>query len=409
MILNLARLQNDDQFNCILAGPAGSAENIAYFARYGITGVILDGSRDRLNDIIVQGCSFAAVLHRAGEESSFWDRFVPVLRAHGAKVVLDANVFGNVDKGPVSGLTDLVVCNSLHTLWRHWTAMGRPNIDTYLQTHRVIYNPVVLNPGEEEISTARRRMRHTLGIPDDSVVFFDICRPTPKKLDWMVVDVLDAIAREQKNVYMIARSFPEVPARALRRSMGERFHNLPVSIDEGEVFATIAAGDVLVHLSSMGESFGMAIAEAMRCGRPVIANATPSPNQSNAQVELVRHGETGCVVTGAATALAAVRMLANDGQKRTRMGAAGRVSFCSGPFNPQTIANAFNSEINARWEGKPPMEPREPSMEACKRYLLEYRPSQYREPARVAGVSPLWAFKADAARLLWRATRRFER
>jgi glycosyltransferase involved in cell wall biosynthesis len=69
------------------------------------------------------------------------------------------------------------------------------------------------------------------------------------------------------------------------------------------------------------ESFGLVLLEAMRAGKPVIASAIPGSGVGF----VVRDGETGLLVPpGDAAALAiALRALAHDAPRRTRMGAQG--------------------------------------------------------------------------------------
>ncbi|HET7464309.1 MAG TPA: glycosyltransferase family 4 protein [Longimicrobium sp.] len=78
--------------------------------------------------------------------------------------------------------------------------------------------------------------------------------------------------------------------------------------------------DVVVHASTQPEPFGLVIAEAMACGRPVIATA------AGGAAEIVDDGVDALTVPPSdPRALAdAIRRLAADAELRARMGAAGR-------------------------------------------------------------------------------------
>jgi glycosyltransferase involved in cell wall biosynthesis len=84
--------------------------------------------------------------------------------------------------------------------------------------------------------------------------------------------------------------------------------------------AAMRALDVVVHASTQPEPFGLVIAEAMACARPVVVSAAGGAG------EIVRDGvDAAAVPPGDARALAeAIRRLAADAGLRARLGAAGR-------------------------------------------------------------------------------------
>jgi glycosyltransferase involved in cell wall biosynthesis len=78
--------------------------------------------------------------------------------------------------------------------------------------------------------------------------------------------------------------------------------------------------DVVVLPSSIQESFGMVLAEAMACGKPVIASRLPGVRT------VVADGTTGLLVPPAdpAALAGALTRLLGDAPLRAEMGAAGR-------------------------------------------------------------------------------------
>src|SRR5579862_4179066 len=122
VIENLSLIQRSSTIRPRIISATGNSEYLDYLSARGLSAAVFADVSSGLRNVS-EGGPFAVVIHRSGEETPFWNSFVPVLRRQGAKVILDANVFGYADKGLVSGLTDLVICNSLHTLWRHWCAM----------------------------------------------------------------------------------------------------------------------------------------------------------------------------------------------------------------------------------------------------------------------------------------------
>jgi glycosyltransferase involved in cell wall biosynthesis len=108
------------------------------------------------------------------------------------------------------------------------------------------------------------------------------------------------------------------------RAIAERLGVLPRVGFTGFVedpAAAIRALDIVVHASTEPEPFGLAIAEAMACGKAVISSAAGGAE------EIIAVGETALsFAPGDATRLAeCITTLAADPQLRARLGLAGRV------------------------------------------------------------------------------------
>ena len=84
--------------------------------------------------------------------------------------------------------------------------------------------------------------------------------------------------------------------------------------------AAMRALDVVVHASTQPEPFGLVIAEAMACGRAVVASA------AGGAAEIASHGvDALCVAPGSVEPLSeAIRRLVQDAGLRARLGEAGR-------------------------------------------------------------------------------------
>jgi glycosyltransferase involved in cell wall biosynthesis len=321
------------------------------------------------------------------------------------------NIFGYVDDGPAARRIDLHLFNSMHTMWRHWTLRGRPPVESYLDRHRTIYNPVTLHAEPVRLSELRARGRARLGIPPDGFVVGDVCRPDPRKLDYMLAAIAPRLDREVGGLHVVTQRFPDGVAAALRRVLGDRYHNLPFAVDRDALLETYAAMDVFAHFSTMGESFGMAVAEAMRCGLPVVANETPGAKQNNAQPELIEEGRTGFFANDPYTAVRRLAELAADGALRRRLGEAGARRFTVPPLAPASIARQLEAEIArlaaAKGLGPAPVAyERLPSRAEEAAYLASYRPRRMAPPLPAPAADRPWRLAADARRLTWRVVRR---
>jgi glycosyltransferase involved in cell wall biosynthesis len=113
--------------------------------------------------------------------------------------------------------------------------------------------------------------------------------------------------------------FSDGELRSLARGRGLDGHVGFVGFqpDPAEAYRAL---DVVVHASTQPEPFGLTIAEAMACGKPVVAA------QAGGAAELFRHGHDALgVPPGDAAALAAaVGRLAADAPARLRLSACAR-------------------------------------------------------------------------------------
>ncbi len=127
-------------------------------------------------------------------------------------------------------------------------------------------------------------------------------------------------------------------------------------VPDEDLYRLYAGCDVLVAPSRY-ESFGLILLEAMQFAKPVIASAT------GGMAEIVEDGETGLLVPpGDAAALArAIEDLVSSGERRSRLGAAGRERFERWYRSEVMVegANRFYDDILGRsTAGKGPRAPR---------------------------------------------------
>jgi hypothetical protein len=149
-----------------------------------------------------------------------------------------------------------------------------------------------------------------------------IGRSDDRKWSPIVVDMLPRLFDLVPDVQvMLVGATSAVRHRLQRRGVLERVHLVEPTSDEAELAGYYAASDVLAMASSIGESFGLAIAEALSLGIPVVTNCTPWTD--NAQVEVVDPGETGYIANHPAPFAEAVARLIHDPELRRRFGATG--------------------------------------------------------------------------------------
>lgn len=409
---NLAVLGDRSRFEPVLAGVQADEAYVQTLKARGIQAGPLGEDLSGLDRLIRPGKPFAVIVHRSGHADPVWDRVLPALRRAGAKVILERSIFGYADTGIGGRAIDLNCCNSLDTLRRLWHRCGRPDPEVYLKRHGVIYNPVVV--GDRSACEKRGwEIREQLGIPRDAFVISTVTRPDPNKLDYILAAVFPRLAQKLGGVYLLARRLPDAIADPIRRSCGDRFVNLPASTDALDTLGTIAASDVMVHMSTIGESFGMAIAEAMSLGKPVITNETRQHSKSNAQGELIRHGESGYLYNDSYSVHRKICELYGDIQLRRRVGLAARERFASGSLSPEHVIGQWQREIAERMgpcslgltrndESSSRVDP-----QAFRDYLVMRDGPGQSLPSSIPLADKHWAWKSDIQRLGYRIRRRF--
>lgn len=113
-----------------------------------------------------------------------------------------------------------------------------------------------------------------------------------KRID-LIIKALPTIKEHVKNVILLVAgpdfgNYPKLKelANTLNISNNIKFLGL---LSEEEKDLALKSCDLLI-LPSEYEAFGVVLAEAMACGKPVIATKTPGP------LELIKHGENGFLI-----------------------------------------------------------------------------------------------------------------
>jgi glycosyltransferase involved in cell wall biosynthesis len=231
--------------------------------------------------------------------------------------VVQTNVFGRLENQKEDAWTDF----HLFVSWTSCVQAARRSFrrldGEFFRRHSVAVYP--LDPVELPPDTEVSAFRKQLGVADNEILLGRLSRPEPNKWTNLALDSFRLALRRNQKIKLLLREPPPAVAERLRVSPdADRFVILPVTSDTEELRLTLSAFDVVLHTSSIGESFGYGIAEPMNLGKPVITHSVPWQDQ--AQIELVRHGECGFVASTAATMADAILTLANNPALRERMG-----------------------------------------------------------------------------------------
>jgi len=233
--------------------------------------------------------------------------------------VVQTNVFGQFENPREDRWTDF----RLFVSWTSGVQAARRSFqkldEAFFRRASVAVNPLDADDGPslEEIA----RFREAYGVQPGEILFGRLSRPEPNKWTDLPIESFRRALQTNPRLKLLLREPPGTVAEELARSPDrDRFLILKATSDREELRRTIGSLDVVLHTSSMGESFGYGIAEPMNFGKPVITNSTPWADQ--AQIELVRHGECGFVASTPPAIAQAMLVLASDAELRRRFGRA---------------------------------------------------------------------------------------
>ncbi len=267
------------------------------------------------------------IFHRNGKPDKVEAELINVL--HKADIpCFEYNTFARVDPS-TSGLWAGHAHLSCTSMMQYASRLGVSPLS--LPDHAAIGYAVDLpNPIEQEERLASRK---SFGISSESFVILRLVRPDLRKWDPLPVLAARRLNQAGVPVHLIVRSAPEVRQSWIRQNLGKNVTLLEPTQNAHEIRSTLAASDCLVNYSHIGETFGLAVAEAMVNGLPVIVNSTP--NMDNAQVEMCQYGSTGIIANTISAVVTALKKVQNDRDY------AQQLAFSGKSFIENTFATTF--------------------------------------------------------------------
>jgi len=216
-----------------------------------------------------------------------------------------------------------------------------------LQTIEGGVDPIVFAP---PTSDQRRAARRRLEVSDDTIVVIGTGRLVERKGFELLVAALKRLDRRMIGV--IVGDGPKLGtlqrlAVAEPNSVDVRFVGMT-----GDVASHLHAGDIYVF-TSICESFGAALAEAMACGLPCIAIRSDGLRVATANHDIIEDGVSGILCDATAEDLArCISQLADDSKLRQRMGeaaaaqAAARFTWSRAGLALSTLVDSLNNGVS---------------------------------------------------------------
>lgn len=228
--------------------------------------------------------------------------------------VVETNVFGRHDPSASARIIDRTLFVSHFCAHRYERVHG---MATTPPRYGTLYNPV----------DTRTFIAHT---PPPALrdytrpVIGRLSRPDPGKWSALALDILPHLHRALPEfLYLVVGGTPAAEHYVREHGIEDHVRFLPPLLHDRELAAFYGRLSVFAHANDTGESFGLAIAEAMSAALPVVTHPCPGM-RDNAQLELVRHGITGIIARNAEEYAGAVLWLLRNPEVARRMGEAGR-------------------------------------------------------------------------------------
>lgn len=235
--------------------------------------------------------------------------------------LIETNVFGHLldfhDQGHVDFRMFISLTSGLQSFRRTRIKGFKPDP----QHDSVLFypfDPQDVSSGE----TTNEDFRKELGVEKDECLVIRIGRPGHKWTHWECESFSKAHKFNPKLRMLLMEPDQPICDAISRGIYGEGIIVKEATSDQTYLRKVYCAGDLMLHASSFGESFGYTVAEAMASKLPLITRATPWGD--NAQTELVVHNETGYICGSVDGMSKALVELASNEATRVRMGEAGR-------------------------------------------------------------------------------------
>lgn len=240
-------------------------------------------------------------------------------RAAGVKALVETNVFGRRDTSPDDAQFSAHLHISQMCAMRYRERAGL-DLEAFHRRHRTLYYPVDVDALRAD-AASRDEAHALLGLDPRRPTVVRVGRDDDRKWSDILVAMTPHLLKLVPDVQIVLVGATSHRRAQLRRlGVLDRVHCLASSSDPRHVAAFYCAADVFASASSIGESFGLAIAEAMALGVPVVTSSTPWTD--NAQVEVVDNGVNGWVANHPRAFAEAVADLLGNEQRRHGFGAA---------------------------------------------------------------------------------------
>lgn len=322
--------------------------------------------------------------------------------------LIETNVFGQVDATDDERQFGCHLFVGQMCAWRYRERRGLRDAGFHAR-HRVLHWPIDI-PGLRALAPDRRSAKAALGLDPDRPVVGRIGRDDDTKWRRLLVDMVPHLLELAPDAQVMLVGATDDKRRRLQRlGVSDRVAYISTTYDEAEVITRFAACDVFITAAEIGESYSVAISEAMALGLPIVTCSTPWVD--NGQIEQVHQGVTGHIADHPRAFAEACADLLRDPDKAARFGAAA-AAFADARMDRVVLTRQLERLYAALLAGEPiphewvpdPAEVDAFGAEYVRRLDAKFRPLTDRERREVR-----LAYVQERARWAWRAAGKLDR
>lgn len=231
-------------------------------------------------------------IHRSGIPNEHENRILKHLKKGNRKVV-ETSMFGRVDHTIGGQLVDLHCHVSRWNLWQWKKWMGSEAKN----------KPAVFIPNPLDTDTFYRSSDEEIGkfrdghsIPKDAFVLGRIARRDSYMWHVSNIDSFAALAKDVADAWFIGIGIPDnIEARIATypEFVRNRIVRIPTTANDRELCTVLSSMNGFLHANPYGETFGLAPAEALLCGVPLVTVSCPL--RGNGHLELMNGNESGLI------------------------------------------------------------------------------------------------------------------
>lgn len=321
----------------LLAAFNGSGSLAEEARELGLNPYSFNGDDTQLGKFLRQEAVDSLIVH-----SGFPGVYKAVLTARrvGVKHVLRTNEFGWVDRVDSSRLADKNLFLSRFALAR-FKRLSRLSWDEVLGRSFVTYmpvDPVFFHPTTHRTTTLEK----DIGGSGDSFILGRVGRPDPSKWDSFLVKVLKLLNDARKDwIFLVIGGLPPRIKTAIgNQGFGDRVRVIDGPLRTNDVAHYLARLHVYCHTSRVGETFGLAVAEAMASGLPVVSQQTPYSDDGVSEV--IAEGRNGFLEITPEGFARSLRTLLDKPDLRLRFGGESR-AIAGSRFGTEVLGQRFHA------------------------------------------------------------------